>query len=81
MSVNRFNFTLVFYRLPVMLILVQKENELDEAHIYQDRYFKSSKIHQPTIMLSLEHTNHNINLNFLFQNLYKHFLCVRNLHQ
>ena len=29
-----------------MLILVQKENEQNRVHIFQDTYFKSSRIHQ-----------------------------------
>ena len=61
-----------------MLILVQKENEEDQAHIFQETYFKSFQIHQLTIMYHFEHINHDNPLNVLFSNLYKLFLCVRN---
>ena len=64
-----------------MLILQLKEILQDQAYLYQDTYFKSPQIHLLTIMYRFEHTNHNILLNFLFQNLYKFFLRGRNLHQ
>ena len=38
-SVSRSNFTLVFLRLLAMLILLWKENEKDQAHIFQETYF------------------------------------------
>ena len=47
-----------------MLILVSKESELDQVHIFQDTYFESSKIHPLTIMYCFEHKNHDILLNF-----------------
>ena len=53
-----------------MLILVWKENEQNQAHIFQDTYFESSQIHESTIMYRFEPRNHDI-LNFLIQNLYK----------
>ena len=49
-----------------MLILVQKENEQDQAHIFQETYFKSFQIHQLTIMYHFEHINHDNPLNVLF---------------
>ena len=52
-----------------MLTLVCKENEQDQAHIFQEIYMKSSQIYQLTIMCCFE----PINI-FLFQNLYKPFL-------
>ena len=66
-SVKGSNFTLVFLKLLVMVILAQKENEEDQAHIYQDTYFESSQIHQLTIMYHFEHINHDNPLNFLFK--------------
>ena len=38
-SVSRSNFTLFFLRLLAMLILLWKENEKDQAHIFQETYF------------------------------------------
>ena len=52
-----------------MLILVQKENEQDQAHIFKGRYFKSCLKHQLPIMYHLKHTNHGIHLDFLIRNL------------
>ena len=40
-SVKKSKFTLVFLRLLAMLTLVQKENEQDQAHIFQEAYFES----------------------------------------
>ena len=59
-----------------MLILVQKQNEQDQAHIYQETNSESCKIHQLTIMYHFKHTNHCIYLNFLFQSLTR-FFCMR----
>ena len=64
-----------------MLIQKLKEIMQDQAHIFQDTYFETSQIHQLTIMYHFEHTNHDIILQFLFQNLYKIFWRARNLHQ
>ena len=64
-----------------MLIRELKETLQDEADIFQDTYFESSQIHLLTIMYRFERTNHDILLNFLFQNLYKLFLRARNLNQ
>ena len=61
-----------------MLIQVLKKILQDQVHIFQDT---SSQIHQLTIMYRFEHTNYDILLNFLFQNLHKLFLRVHNLHQ
>ena len=52
-----------------MLILVQKENEEDQIHVFQDAYFGSSQIHQLTIMYRFEHANHHIQFIFFFLNL------------
>ena len=64
-----------------MVILVQKENEQDQAYIFQDAYFKSSQIYQLKITYRLKHTNHDILLNVLFQNHYRLFLRAHSLHQ
>ena len=64
-----------------MLIRGLKEILQDQAYIFQDTYFLSSQIHQLTIMYRFEHTNHDILIYFLFQNIYKLFLHARNLHQ
>ena len=52
-----------------------------QVHIFRDNYFESSQIHQLTVMYHFEHTNHDILLNFLFENLYKLFLHAPNQHQ
>ena len=80
-SVNRPNFTFEFLILLVMLILVQQENEQGKIQILQDTYSESSQKPQLPIMYSFEHTNHSVNLNVLFQDRYKLFLRVCNLHQ
>ena len=49
-----------------MLILVLKQHELGKVHIFQDTYFKSSQIHDLTIMYYFEQTNHGMQLNFSF---------------
>ena len=64
-----------------MLIRELKEILQDQAHIFQDTYLYSSQIHQLTITYGLEHTNHDIFLKFVFQNLNELFLRARNLHQ
>ena len=51
--------------------MLRRENEQSRVHIYQGTYFESSQIHQPAIF---EHINHDIYINFLFQNLYRLFL-------
>ena len=55
-----------------MLIQELKEILLDRAHIFQDIYFKSSKIHLLTIIYHFEHTNHDILLIFFISKS-----CVR----
>ena len=40
-----------------MLILVQKQNEQDQGHIFQNTYFESPQMHRLTIMYYFEHTN------------------------
>ena len=49
-----------------MLILVRKENEQDQVHIFQETYFESSQIHQLTIMFRFQLINHDSPLNILF---------------
>ena len=51
----------------------------DQVNMFQGTYFEISQIHHLTIMYRIEHKNHNILLNFLFQNLCKLFLCSHNL--
>ena len=64
-----------------MLIQELKENLQDQTHIFQDTYIQSSQIFELTKMYCFKHANHDILLNFLFQNLYKLFLHARNLHR
>ena len=64
-----------------MLILVRKEVEKDQVHIFQDKYFGRSKIHHLTIIYHFEHINHDNPMNFVFQNLFKLYLRVHNPHQ
>ena len=63
-----------------MLIKELKEILQDQIRIFSYTYFKSSPIHQLTIMYCFEYTNLDIILIFLFQNLYKLFSYARNLH-
>ena len=51
------------------------------VHIFQDIYFEISQIHLLTTMYRFKHTDHDILLNFLFQNLCKFILRARNLHK
>ena len=64
-----------------MLILELKETLHDQASIFEDTSFESSQIHQLTIMYRFVHTNYDIVLNYLFQNLFNLFWGGRNLHQ
>ena len=64
-----------------MPILVQKENEQEQPHIFQNTYFKSFQIHQLAKLYRFEHTNHGIYVNFVFQNIYKLFSHACNLPQ
>ena len=68
-SVKCFNFTLVSFKAAcnAILILVQKENEHDQTHIFQDIYSESCQIHQLAIMYHLEGTNQDIHLRFYFE--------------
>ena len=52
-----------------MVIQELREILQDQALIFQEKYFKSSQIHQLKIMYCLERTIHDILLNFLFGNL------------
>ena len=65
-------------KLLAMLIHGLKMFLQDQAH---QTYFESPQIHLLIIMYCIEHTNHDILLNFLFQKLCKLFLHARNLHQ
>ena len=64
-----------------MPIQEMKEILQDQGHIFQEIYFESSQIYQLTLMYCFEHTNNEILLNLLFQNLYKVIVLVDNLHQ
>ena len=64
-----------------MPIQEMKEILQDQGHIFQEIYFESSQIYQLTLMYCFEHTNNDILLNLLFQNLYKVIVLVDNLHQ
>ena len=64
-----------------MLIQEMKEILQGQGHIFQEIYFESSQIYQLTLMYCFEHTNNDILLNLLFQNLYKVIVLVNNLHQ
>ena len=81
MSVKRSNFTLVFFKAACHANPGAERNFAGSSlyiliHIFLKFSNKSAKI-----MYHFEHTNHNILLNFLFQNLYKLFLHEHNLHQ
>ena len=64
-----------------MLILKLKESLWDQAHIFQEAHFESFQIPLITIMYHSKHANHDILLNFFFQNLYKLFSRARNPHE
>ena len=64
-----------------MPIQEMKEILQGQGHIFQEIYFESSQIYQLTLMYCLEHTNNDILLNLLFQNIYKVIVLVDNLHQ
>ena len=49
-----------------MIIPERKENRQDQAHIFQDTYFKSFEIHQLTRMYCFAHINHDNPINLLF---------------
>ena len=49
-----------------MLILVNKENEQHEVHIYQYTYFRSSQMPELIITYCFEHKNQDVLLNILF---------------
>ena len=57
-----------------MLILLQKENEQDQAHKVHDTFFKRFQIHQLAMMHRFIRTDHDILLNYLFSILYR--LCM-----
>ena len=80
-SAKRSNFTLVFLKLLAMLIHELKEMLQDQAHPFQDTYLENSQICLLKIMYHFKNTNHDILLNFLFQNIQKLFLSMRNLQQ
>ena len=58
-------------KLFAMLNLMQKENEHDQANIFQETYLESSQIHQLAILHRFQHINHDIILRFLIQNICK----------
>ena len=64
-----------------MLILLWKEIEQDQGDLFKGTCFSRSQIHQLKIMYHFKHTNHDILLNILSQNLYKLFLRGCNLLQ
>ena len=48
-----------------MLFLVQEQNELVQAHIFEDTYVESFQIHQLTMVYHFKHINHDNLLNLL----------------
>ena len=48
-----------------MLIQVQRNNELDQVHIFQYIYFYSFQVYQQVIMYRFEQTNRGNHLGFL----------------
>ena len=62
-----------------MLIQYMKTILQSQGHVFPDENFESFKMHQLTILYHFEHTSRDILLSFLFQNLCKLFLPVRNL--
>ena len=56
-----------FLELLAVLILVQRENGQNQAHIFRDTCSESSQVNYLIIMYCFERTNHDFLLNFLFQ--------------
>ena len=82
----QFNFTLVFFKAVCHANLRAKRSFAGSSlyilkHIFLRHIVESSQRHQLTIMYRFEHTNHDVLLNLLFQNLYKLFWRVHNLYQ
>ena len=48
-----------FLKLLSILILVLKENDQDQAHIFQDKYLESSQMYQLIMMHCFEHIFNN----------------------
>ena len=61
----------------MLIILVQKENEQGQIHIFQDTKFESYQVHQLTIMYCFGHTNHDILLIFFISKSLQTLFCVR----
>ena len=57
-----------------MLILVLKENEQDQAHLFQGIFFENYSIHQVAIICPFKYTNHGNHLFFFY---FKTLFCVR----
>ena len=70
-----------FFNLLAMLIHVQKENELDQFHIFRCIYLKRFQVHQLAIMYCLKPANRDTYKTFLFQSFSKLFFRACNLHQ
>ena len=68
-SVTRSNFTLFFFKASCNANPEAERIFARSSSLYFKTYFCSSQIHQLTIMYHFEHANHDIPLNFLFQNL------------
>ena len=66
MSVKRSNFILVVFKAACHINPGAEKNEQDLAHMFQHTYFKSSQIHQLTIMYCFEDTDYDNPPNFLF---------------
>ena len=66
---KRSSYTLVFFKAAY------------QAHKFHNAHFEIFEIHQLTIIHHFQHINHDILLNFLFQNLYTLFFWVHSLHQ
>ena len=70
-SVKRSNFTLVFFKAACNANAGVERNFAVSSSYILRQIFLNFQIHLVTIMYRFEHTNHDILLNFLFQNLYK----------
>ena len=80
-SVKRPSPTLVFFKASCNANPVGERKLAGLSSYVSNTYFESSQIHHLTIMHHFEHTNDDILVNILFQNLYKLFLRAFNLHQ
>ena len=58
-----------------MLIMVQKKNDEDQAHLFKDTYFESCSKHQLARAYHFEHKNHGLHV--IYFKIFTNSFCVR----